>query len=155
MYKDKAKMSKIQTLKDHGSLHPHSEQVKDHLFQKDHFFDPCDIVQVKYEMLRRVRLDEVSVSHAADEAGFSRPTFYEARAAFDKSGVTGLLPAQKGPRRAHKLDDAVMSFVEQDLADHPDLNMEDMVERIFEHFGLKVHVRSIRRAIARRKKKAL
>ena len=154
MCKQKSKESKVLTLKDHGSLHPHPEQVKDHLFGKDQFFDSRDIIQVKYEMLRRARLGEVSASQAADEAGFSRPTFYEAKSAFDQSGLTGLLPAQKGPRRAHKLDDVVMSFVEQELAKHPRLNMEDIGKQIFENFGLRVHARSIRRAIMRRKKKS-
>lgn len=155
MSEDKPKEFKDQILKEHGSLHPHPEQVKDQLFQKDQFFDSRDIVQVKYEMLRRVRLGDVSASRAADEAGFSRPTFYEARMAFNEGGLTGLLPAQKGPRRAHKLDDAVMSFVEQELADNSELSMENLAGKIFEHFGLKVHARSIRRAIMRRKKKAL
>ena len=36
------------------ALHPHPEHVTDDLFVTREFFDPRDVVQVKYEMLRRV-----------------------------------------------------------------------------------------------------
>ena len=39
-------------------------------------------MQVKYEMLRRVREDGQRVSEASATFGFSRPSFYEAQAAF-------------------------------------------------------------------------
>ena len=142
-------------LKRHGTLHPHPERVEDELFCGDAFFDPRDAVQVKYEMLRRAHIDRCSVGRAAREAGFSRPTFYEAKAAFDRGGFPGLLPTKKGPRRAHKLNDAVMSFVEQELAKQPETSMEEMVEEVFKHFGLRVHARSIKRALERREKKTL
>jgi len=39
-----------------------------------------DVVQVKYEMLRRVRVDQVPMARAARAFGFSRPAFYQAQA---------------------------------------------------------------------------
>ena len=36
-------------------LHPHPETVTAALFQDSAFFDPDDLIQVKYEMLRRSR----------------------------------------------------------------------------------------------------
>lgn len=144
---------KTQTLKRHGTLHPHPEQVEDELFQRDPFFDPRDAVQVKYEMLRRVRIDGLHASRAAREAGFSRPTFYEVKAAFDSAGLLGLLPTKKGPRRAHKLTDSVMAFIEEEIAKQPEVDIGEIVNRVFEHFGLRVHARSIRRALGRREKK--
>ena len=45
---------KTAALRRHSSLNPHPEKVRDELFLSNAFFDPCDIVQVKYEMLRRV-----------------------------------------------------------------------------------------------------
>jgi transposase len=144
---------KTEALRRHGSLHPHPELVSDEMFCKDDFFDPEDAVQVKYEMLRRARVDGWTASRAALEAGFSRPTFYEAHAAFESGGLPGLLPAKKGPRRAHKLTDVVMTFVNQVISTEPELSMGEIADRIFERFGLRVHGRSIRRALGKREKK--
>src|ERR1700677_699095 len=45
---------KTEALRQHGSLNPHPEAVRHELFQSSEFFDPADLVQVKYEMLRQV-----------------------------------------------------------------------------------------------------
>jgi transposase len=135
------------------ALHPHPERVSEALFQRDPFFDRRDAVQVKYEMLRSVRVEGRSVRRATEQFGFSRPTFYEARAAFERAGLPGLLPAKKGPRRAHKLTPAVLSFVDELQGSQPTLTMAALAERIRERFGEKVHPRSIQRARERRSKK--
>lgn len=153
MSKKKERNRKTQALKRHGTLHPHPELVTDELFCQHDFFDPRDAVQVKYEMLRRTRVDGWPASRAAQQAGFSRPTFYEAQIAFDSGGLPALLPAKKGPRRAHKLTDTVMAFVEQQIAEQPDTTMGEIADKVLEHFGLRVHARSISRALGQREKK--
>ena len=40
--------------------------------------------------------------------GLSRPTFYQAEAAFEQDGLAGLLPQPRGPKSAHKLTPEVM-----------------------------------------------
>src|SRR2546425_307046 len=110
---------KRQQLARRRALHPAPDTVTDPLFQDDPFFDRRDAVQVKYEMLRRVRVERRSVSGAAAAFGLSRPTYYDARAAFERAGLPGLLPAKKGPRRAHKFSDIVMSFVGEQLDTEP------------------------------------
>ena len=62
--------AKIQTLRQYGVLNPHPEAVTDPLFQTADFFDPQDLLQVKYEMLRRVDIDKAPVTEAA--AAFER-----------------------------------------------------------------------------------
>ena len=136
-----------------GALHPHPERVTDALFQDDPFFDARDIVQVKYEMLRAVRVERRSATHAAVNFGFARPTFYQVRAAFEQAGMPGLLPAKKGPRRAHKLSETVMSFVHEQLEAEPSLSMTALAERVRERWGLSVHPRSVQRALTRHAKK--
>ncbi len=56
-------------------LYHNAESVTDELFQTEDFFDPHDLIQVKYEMLRRVRADDWSVTRAADAFGFSRISY--------------------------------------------------------------------------------
>jgi hypothetical protein len=83
------------------------------LFRNSDFFDPDDLVQVKYEMLRQVHIDNGSISESAPTFGFSRPSFYQAQAAFQQDGVFGLFPHKRGPQGGHTLTSEVMEFVAQ------------------------------------------
>src|SRR5262249_28519237 len=112
---------KIGALRAVGALRPHPETVHDPSFRSHEFFDPRELVQVKYEMLRRVDIDGHSVSRTTAAFGCSRPTFYQAQAAFKAQGLPGLVPRKRGPRGAHKLDAAVMAFVHGLRADNPTL----------------------------------
>ena len=95
------------------TLNPRPEAVRDEQFGSSEFFDARDVVQVKYEMVRRVRVDGAPVTAAAAAFGFSRPSFYEAAAAVDREGLGGLVPAKPGPRGAHKLTDEVIAYAQQ------------------------------------------
>lgn len=132
------------------SLNPHPEAVLDQAFAASPFLDPRDLVQVKYEMVRRVRQDGAAVAAVAAAFGFSRPSWYTAAAALDQAGLPGLLPAKPGPRRAHKLSGEVVEFVQARLAADPQTRPGELVDLIAERFGIGVHPRSIERALARR-----
>jgi transposase len=144
---------KCDSLRRHASLNPHPEQVSDQLFQTHPFFDPCDLVQVKYEMQRRVNTEGKPVGITVAAFGFSRVTWAQLRKRFEVGGMVGLLPQHKGPRRASKLSEEVVAFIQQTLLAEPALRMEDLSERIARRFGLSVHVRSIQRALANSRKK--
>src|SRR5688500_10890039 len=77
--KSKAKPTKVKALLKEGTLNPSPEKVRDPKFQKNEFFDPHDLVQVKYEMLRRVSVEKAAVTEATEEYGVSRPTYYQTR----------------------------------------------------------------------------
>jgi transposase len=145
---------KCDRLREHASLNPHPQQVRDALFQTHPFFDPRDLVQVRYEMLRRVIYDGQPVGATAATFGFSRVRFYQLRKRFAAAGLVGLLPQPKGPRQAHKLSDEVLTFVLQTLQAEPALRSAELPRRMAQQFGFSVHVRSIERALARRRKKA-
>lgn len=144
---------KAAALRQHGSLNPRPHAVRDPLFATGEFFDARDLVQVKYEMLRRVRVDGQAVSHSAQAFGFSRPAFYHAQAALTSGGLAALVPKKPGPRRAHKLSPEVMAFVERTLAQDPGLRSTELAQRVQARFGRAVHSRSIERALARQEKK--
>src|SRR5687768_12049481 len=103
MAKPKPPSPKVEALRAHASLNPHQDRVVDPMFAGSDFFDARDLVQVKYEMVRRVSVDGQSVSHCAAAFGFSRPSFYLAQAALKAGGLPALLPKRPGPRRSHKL----------------------------------------------------
>jgi transposase len=144
---------KTDALRTRGCLNPRPERVADDAFAGEDFFDARDVVQVKYEMLRRVRVDGVPIATSAAAFGFSRPSFYQAQAAFERSGLGGLVPAKPGPRRAHKLSDEVVDFVEQKVASGEVSSAAELAPLVKDRFGRAVHPRSIERALARREKK--
>ena len=145
--------AKTRALKEHGCLNRHPERVRDELFRSNAFFDPRDLLQVKYEMLRRVREDGVPVSRAAASFGVSRPTWYQAQRAYDAGGLPGLLPDRPGPRRPHKLSEEVVEALRAARSEQPELSAAALVELVRERFGISVHRRSIDRALARQKKR--
>jgi transposase-like protein len=140
-------------LRQQGSLNPHPDQVTDELFRTNDFFDARDLVQVKYEMLRRVQNDGQTVSRSATDFGFSRPSFYQAQTAFQQGGLPALMPHKRGPREAHKLTPEVLAFVRQVRQQDSSLRPADLAERVRDQYSITVHPRSIERALVRSQKK--
>jgi transposase len=140
-------------LKRTGTLHPHPHAVADPLFKENPFFDARDLLQVRYEMLRRHRAERMSILDAAEAFGVSRPTFYQAQAAFDRNGLTGLLPKPRGPKGGHKLSLEVLEYVTELKAAQPGVTTMQCVQAVHDHFGATIHRRSLERALLRSKKK--
>lgn len=147
-----ARRSKRDALKRQGTLNPHTDVVTDPLFHTGDFFDPDDLVQVKYEMRRRVRVNKQSISQSASSFGFSRPTYYQAEADFQRDGLVGLLPEKPGPRQGHKLTSDVLDFAAQLRASDPSIRPRDLAAAIQQRFAITVHPRSIERALGRQEK---
>jgi transposase len=145
--------TKRNLLRQQGALHPHPEAVSAALFQDSSFFDPHDLPQVKYEMLRRVEAEQFPVSQAAQEAGLSRPSFYQARAALRRGGLAGLLRQKPGPHGAHKLTAPVLDFLDRQRARQPAPRYAELARLVQEQLGLTVHPRTIERGLSRPQKK--
>ena len=142
---------KLEALRAERSVNPRPEAVRDESFSASTFFDPRDVVQVKYEMVRKARVGGATVKGAAEAFGFSRPSFYEAAAALDAGGLPALVPTRPGPRRAHKLTDEIVGFARARLEDDPTMRSNELAEAIAARFGVDVHPRSVERALARAK----
>jgi transposase len=144
---------KEERLRRDGLLNPHAEHVRAPWFAANPFFDARDLVQIKYEMLRHVSAEGASKAEAAALFGVSRPTFYQAEAAFARAGLGGLLPQRRGPKGAHKLSTQIMAFVDERLREEGSMPAARLAQRIADRFGVSVHPRSIERALARKKKR--
>jgi len=144
---------KVDALRQRGTLNPRPERVRDALFGQSAFFDAKDVVQVKYEMVRRVQVDGVAVAGAAETFGFSRPSFYAAQAALTREGLAGLLPRKRGPRAGHKLTPEILRFAEAQRTADPSRAAASLVPLIQARFGVQVHPRTVERALARQEKK--
>jgi transposase len=145
------KRAKADFLLEEGTLNPSPAKVRDPKFREGDFFDPRDVVQVKYEMLRRVSVENTSVTDASDEYGVSRPTYYQVRADFDQAGIAGLVPKKRGPRGPHKIQGEVLAFLRTQLVPGEPIRARDLAKLIQREFDLDVHPRTIERALSGKK----
>ena len=145
--KNDSRRSKAKALLEDGTLNANPEKVNDPKFQNSEFFDPRDIVQVKYEMIRRVVTENASITDVANEYGISRPTYYQSVSSFDAAGIAGLVPKKRGPREPHKLRADVLAFVGNHVIPGKPIRARMLAKMVQEKFGLDVHPRTIERAL--------
>ena len=132
------------------TLHPDPGRVTDPAFSAGGFFDPADMLQVKYEMVRRVEVDGAAVAAAARAFGFARQSVYNARRSLADGGLAALIPGKPGPRGGHKLTAEVLDHLEALLGQDPRLSYDDLAAAAAERFAVAVHPRSVRRALDNR-----
>ena len=139
-------------LKRTGTLNTRPTFVSDTLFKENPFFDPKDLLQVRYEMLRRHSVEGASIVDVASRFGVSRPTVYQVQTAFQQAGLSGLLPKHRGPKGGHKLSAEFIEYVRTLRSGEPDLTTVACVQAVRETFGIAVHRRSLERALSGKKK---
>jgi transposase len=139
---------RLQSLSAEGAVHPHPQAVTDPLFRDSAFFDPNDLVQVKYEMLRSVQKEGRAVVEAAQAFGLSRPVFYVAQELFEREGLPGLMPRKRGPKGPHKLSDEALGVLAQAIQDAGRmLKGEELAALLAQRCGIEAHPRSILRRL--------
>ena len=139
-------MTRLRALTEAGLLHPNPDAVLAPLFTGGSgFFLACDKVQVKYEMLRARLVEGVSVSEAAAAHGYSRAAFYPVAAAFDQSGMAGLVDERRGRRGPVKLRPEIVDFIRAE--EHG--SGAQIAEQVAERFGVRLHRRTIERVRGR------
>jgi transposase len=144
--------AKFAALAASGTLNRDPQAVRDPLFRGGGFFDPRDLLQLRYEMIRRHRIENLSVAVTAALFSVSLPTAYQAHAAFDAGGLAGLLPKRRGPKQGHKLTPEILAHIEQRRRERPDWRTSDMRTDLQQRFGLTVHRRSLERVLRGKKK---
>ena len=145
--------AKRQTLQATGTFNPRAAQVRHPLFQQSAFFDPQDLLQLKYETLRALELDQYPLAKAARDFGLSRPTIYGAQRQFAQQGMEGLLPRKRGPKAAHKLTRAVRQYLGEQTALEPRIKAEELTRRVRQRYAVHVHPRTIQKALRQKAKK--
>lgn len=154
MNQNQTSNQKERYLQEYGVLNPHPERIQDELFPSNEFFDPRDLLQVRYEMIRRHRIDRASIIETSKQFGVSRVTFYQVAGLFDHLGLIGLIPQKSGPKSPHKCTEEIIEFVKQRCSQEPDINWEDLIHAVYEEFGVFLHRRTIERGLASTKKKS-
>lgn len=142
--------SKDETLKSNGTFNKDSQAVTAEHFQSGIFFDPKDLVQVKYEMLRSVANNESSVSEASKKYGLSRQSYYISKASMESGGIAALLPRKTGPKKGYKLTDVGAAFIDSYMISHPGAKAKEVNKAMFEKTGIVVHDRTVERYLAKK-----
>jgi transposase len=145
--------AKRQALQATGTFNSRAAQVRHPLFQQSSFFDPEDLLQLKYETLRAVEVEKSSIAKAARDFGLSRPTIYEAQVQLEHQGLEGLLPHKRGPKMAHKLTDQVLEFLQEQSQAEPAIKAEELARRVRQRFTVQLHPRTIQKALERKAKR--
>ena len=135
-----------------GTLNRHPDRVRAARFIEDDFFDPRDLLQVRYEMVRSA--DSARLGEVAAEFGVSVPTCVRIRRRFREGGLQALLPLPRGPRRPSKVTDEILAFIEDYRARNGPVGARRLVPVIESRFGVSIHPRSITKAFERTKKNA-
>ena len=138
------KKIKYHNLKKAGLFNSDQERVKDPLFlEHTNFFDPCDNLQIRYEMLRSHLIESDSVVGVCRRFGLSRQSFYTLEEKFKQEGSAGLLPKKPGPRAPSKLTAEVLEFVLQSLQADEKIATVEIKSQIQQKFGISLHRRTI------------
>ncbi len=142
---------KLKFLENSGTLNQRPDLVKDELFLQNKFFDPYDLLQIKYEMLRHVKVDQWSITKATTTFGLSRQAFYKLENDF-KLGLTGLFPKKRGPQKPSKLDAAVIKFIKTKRQNEK-MSWAKVQLAIKKQFNLSLHIRTMQKSISQIEKK--
>jgi transposase len=141
---------KIETLRSAGALNRHPERVRHPQFLENDFFDPHDLIQLKYETIRAVEVEGQPIARAATDFGLSRPTVYEAKESFRQGGIEGLLARKRGPKKPRKLTAEVCQYLRELLGARPDLKASELVGEIRRRFRITLHPRTVEKALAKK-----
>lgn len=121
------------------------------MFSGSAHFDPYDLVQVKYEMLRAVSCDEMTVTDASKQFGFSRAAYYKIEKSFMAAGVNGLALQKTGPKAPAKATDEILQFVSELRDNDPGITNDRIIEEIQNQKGVSLHKRSVQRELSKKK----
>jgi transposase len=146
MTTDSEATAKQHALQATGTFNPRAAQVQHPLFQQSEFFDPHDLLQLKYETVRAIQVDRCPIAQAARQFGLSRPTIYQAQFQFQEQGLEGLLPHKRGPHNPHKLTPEVRQYLQEQKAAGPQLTAAELALQVRQRFRVSLHPRTIEKA---------
>ena len=138
---------KADFLRGEGLLNPRPERVTHPLFASLPFFDPLDLPQVRYEMLRAARVENLSVTQACRLLGYSREYFYRLERAFKKRGYVALLGAPRGRRPLLALNPEIVTFIVHRKVEQPQVSGEQLRKEILHLYKVKCSRRTVERII--------
>jgi transposase len=96
-------------------------------------------------MLRAVTRNEMTVTEASKQFGFSRAAYYKIEKSFNTAGVNGLSLQKTGPKAAVKATEEILRFADELREKHPGITNDRIIEEIRSQKGITLHKRSLQR----------
>ena len=138
---------KADFLRKEGLLNPRPGRVVHSLFDSLDFFDPLDLPQVRYEMLRAARVEGLSVAKACHLFGFSREYFYRLERSFMERGYVALLGARMGRRPLIALNQEIVNFLVHRKIEEPQVSGEQLRKEIKSLYKVDCSRRTVERTL--------
>jgi len=144
-------LEKVEILKVNGTYNKRYDSVRKPEFLEGGFYDPRDVVQVKYEMLRDAEDSGQAIGAVASKFGFSRTAYYNIKESFEKNGMSALIPEKTGPKKPHRLTETLQEFVDEYVIGHPNASSAEIVAVIQSEKSEVVSKRTIERYKSKKK----
>ena len=141
--------NKIEFLKKEGILNPKPDRILCKKFQNIDFFDPLDLPQVRYEMLRSARVEKTPVAETCRKFGFSREYFYRLERGFMDQGYASLLGSRKGRQPVIALNQEIVNFIVHRKIEEPNISGESLRIEIQRLYKVDCSRRTIERIVER------
>ena len=139
--------NKKKFLEQEGLLNLKPERVSHPLFKTLDFFDPLDLPQVRYEMIRAARAEKNTVAEACQLFGFSREYFYRLERAFMARGYAALLGSTMGRRPIIALNQEVVNFIVHRKIQENQLSGENLRQEIKRLYNVDCSRRTVERIV--------
>ena len=132
-------------------LNPHPEQVTDPGFLASDFFEPATRCRSSTRWCARSGPAAPRSPRRPRRSATPGPPTTRQQPRWNTPGWTGwYLP---GPHGGHKLTGQILAWAEEQLAADPGLRPAQLPDRIEQAFGVRVHPRSVERALARHRER--
>lgn len=139
--------TKKKFLEQEGLLNPKPQRVSHPFFETLDFFDPLDLPQVRYEMIRAGRVENISVAESCKLFGFSREYFYKLERTFMARGYVALLGSTMGRRPIIALNQEVVNFIVHRKIEEPKLSGENLRQEIRRLYNVVCSRRTVERIV--------
>ena len=134
-------------LEQEGLINPKPERISHPLFETLNFFDPIDLPQVRYEMIRAARVENISVSQACKLFGFSREYFYKLERSFMARGYVALLGSTMGRRPIIALNQEIVNFIVHRKMEQPTISGESLRQELQRLYSVDCSCRTVERIV--------
>ena len=144
-------MDKEERLKSTHTFNPNYDKINDPTFASSDVLDTRDLLQVRYEMVRSVRIDKDSPKDVASRFGVSEATLRRHIRDLRDGGMIALVPDIRGPKGQHSLNDEEIQYIESYLVKHPDASGGQVHSALVQEKQSEVSKRTIERYLASKK----
>jgi transposase len=128
-------------LEQEGLINPKPERVSHPLFET------LNLPQVRYEMIRTARVENISVSKACELFGFSREYFYKLERSFMARGYVALLGSTMGRRPIIALNQEIVNFIVHRKMEQPTVSGENLRQELQKLYNVDCSRRTVERIV--------